>query len=462
MSDSKVRTRTCIPGDKPYRLQAHRHRGRVWGSPHAASTAASVVPPPAPADGIELLGPFQGSGMVDPPWLVRRADGTVVQLSHLLYLVLSSLDGRRNLDAVAEEVSAEFGRRVSSANVEYLIGNKLVGLQLIAGTASGHSNGAAKRSLFLKRRALSPALVGKLIRPLVPLFNPVVVGFVLGVLCAFDAWIFTHSITAHLLAVFTDPVRMLSVLGLIMLSMLFHELGHAAACRYGGARPAGIGIGFYLVWLTFYTDVTDTYRLDRRGRLRTDLGGLYFNAVAALILGAAYGITDNSIFLVAALLEQYAALMQVFPFIRTDGYHVLSDATGVPDISTRIRPVLRSILPGATPDPRVTELRPGVRRAVVAWVLVSVGLMGAVLAMMAINGPAIVGTTRSAVGFELDQLILAVRSGLWARVALGAVSVFIMMAPFIGLGLSLTVLSRSLARRLWRRLVGRTPVTSPA
>jgi putative peptide zinc metalloprotease protein len=40
-----------------------------------------------------------------------------------------------------------------------------------------------------------------------------------------------------------------------------------------------IGVGIYLVWPSFFTNVTDSYRLSRAGRLRTDLGGVYFNAV---------------------------------------------------------------------------------------------------------------------------------------------------------------------------------------
>ena len=66
-------------------------------------------------------------------------------------------------------------------------------------------------------------------------------------------------------------------------SAAFHEIGHAAACRYGGGRPGGMGAGIYMVWPAFYTDVTDAYRLPRRARLRTDLGGIYFNAVIAVV-----------------------------------------------------------------------------------------------------------------------------------------------------------------------------------
>ena len=44
-----------------------------------------------------------------------------------------------------------------------------------------------------------------------------------------------------------------------------------------------MGAGLYLIWPAFYTDVTDSYRLARAGRVPTDLGGLYFNAIVAVI-----------------------------------------------------------------------------------------------------------------------------------------------------------------------------------
>ncbi len=47
------------------------------------------------------------------------------------------------------------------------------------------------------------------------------------------------------------PLLLLLVLGLSVLSLLFHECGHAAACRYGGARPGVIGMGFYVIWPAF-------------------------------------------------------------------------------------------------------------------------------------------------------------------------------------------------------------------
>ena len=38
---------------------------------------------------------------------------------------------------------------------------------------------------------------------------------------------------------------------------------------------------------------------------------------------------------------------QLSPVIRADGYHILSDATGVPDLYAHIGPTLRRLLPVA-------------------------------------------------------------------------------------------------------------------
>ena len=108
-----------------------------------------------------------------------------------------------------------------------------------------------------------------------------------------------------------------------------------------------MGVGIYLVWPAFYTDVTDAYRLGRGGRLRTDLGGLYFNAIFALAIAGLCALTR----LRAAAAARAARcssqmLQQLLPFLRLDGYYILTDLTGVPDLFSRIKPMLRSLDPG--------------------------------------------------------------------------------------------------------------------
>ena len=165
---------------------------------------------------------------------------------------------------------------------------------------------------------------------------------------AVDYWLFAvHGLGGGFRQVLRDPVDLLIVLGLSVVSAVFHECGHAAGCRYGGARPGKIGVGIYLVWPAFFTNVTDSYRLSRAGRLRTDLGGLYFNAVFMLALAGIYAATSSEVLLLVIAVTHLEMLEQLLPFVRFDGYFILSDLIGVPDLFARVAPIVRSACPGA-------------------------------------------------------------------------------------------------------------------
>ena len=133
-----------------------------------------------------------------------------------------------------------------------------------------------------------------------------------------------------------------------------------------------IGAGVYLVFPAFFTDVTDSYWLSRAGRLRTDLGGLYFNVWCLIAGSVGYLVTGEEVLLLVVLIMHIEMAQQLVPTVRFDGYFVLADLAGVPELFSRVRPVLVSMLPGRAVDPRVSELRPAARRIVTAWVLLVV------------------------------------------------------------------------------------------
>jgi hypothetical protein len=90
------------------------------------------APVPRLLAGVEPLGKYQGSGLTDATFLVRDPAGRVVQVSRLLHLVLSEIDGQHSVTEIAACVSTEFGRTVSTGNVEYLLDRKLAPLGLLA------------------------------------------------------------------------------------------------------------------------------------------------------------------------------------------------------------------------------------------------------------------------------------------------------------------------------------------
>src|SRR3954451_6744683 len=374
--------------------------------------ATQTAGPPeilALADGVELVGEYEDSGYKEPPLLARRADGQMIQLSRLLYLVAGACDGHRDVHAVAEVVTAQHGqRRISAGNVRAVADSKLRPLGVLA-QPDGSTPSLPKRAPVMALRHRRPVLPERWVNVIAHgftwLHRPPVLALVLVALAAFDAWLFwIHGIAGGMRAVLYSPVLLLGLLASIVVATAFHEIGHASACRYSGARPGAMGVGVYLVWPAFYCDVTDAYRLNRRGRLRTDLGGVYFNGIFALLAGGVYFATGEQAALLAAFLQQITMLHQLMPLLRFDGYYVLTDLTGVPDILTRIKPIFRSLVRGASHEPRVAELKPWVRVVVTGYLVLLVPALAFLFATMVMAAPRLLATIHDSLGLQLDRI----------------------------------------------------------
>ena len=417
-----------------------------------ADATGSLVPRLAP--GVESLGEYQGSGLAVATYLVRHPSGQVVQLSRLLHLVLSGIDGRRTVAEIAERVTAVFGRTVSAGNIEYLMVNKLAPLGLLEGAEPARAgSGAARQSsglLALKLRCtlIPEAGVQFLARLFRPLFSPFVVVVVLACLIASDTWLFRSGQVAPASEyVVSHPLSVLVLLGLTLLSTLFHECGHAAACRYGGVRPGVIGMGFYVVWPAFFTDVTDAYRLGRAGRVRTDLGGVYFNAIFVLALTAAYRTTGFAVLAGAIVLTHAEIVQQLVPSLRFDGYFILADLIGVPDLFRRIGPTLRGLIPGRPKDARVQDLKRPARLIITAWVMLIVPLLGTELTLVILNGPALVRTLARSLSAGGQAAVAQFGRAEIAAGLVTVISTVLLVLPMAGLAYILCRVSRTTVRR---------------
>ena len=404
-------------------------------------------------EGIELLGQYQGSGFKEAPYLVRRPDGQMIQLPPLLYFVAERLDGDRDLDEIADEVTAVFGRGIDADGVKYLIEEKLQPLGILPKHDRAPPEIAAPDPLLaLKlRTAVVPArVVNWITRAFLPLFVPFVMVATVAGLVVFDVWLFgSYGVAQGLRAVIYSPFLLFVLLGAVAASAAFHEIGHAAACRYGGGRPGVMGVGLYIVWPAFYTDVTDAYRLSKGGRLRTDVGGVYFNALFALVAGLVFFATHFQALLIVAVLVQLEILQQFLPFLRLDGYYMISDLTGVPDLFTRIGPVLRSLLPHRGSDPRVKDLKRRVRVAVTAWVFFLVPLLLFNFGVMLIAAPRVFATMWDSMGFHARTFTTAWHAHQTSLAAITAVQILVLALPALGIAYMVTRVGRRLLGRGW-------------
>lgn len=151
-------------------------------APTGSASAARPVGRIGLAAGVELAGPFVGSGYRDVPRLVYRADGQVIRLPELLYAVVRAIseltvtddphprhtvtpslrDGsaaatRTSSDAIAAAVTSAIGRDISGEQIAYLCDRKLAPLGITT-DASGAAPPTPKAEPFLALRFRMAAL----------------------------------------------------------------------------------------------------------------------------------------------------------------------------------------------------------------------------------------------------------------------------------------------------------------
>ncbi|MEM9352035.1 MAG: site-2 protease family protein [Planctomycetota bacterium] len=160
----------------------------------------------------------------------------------------------------------------------------------------------------------------------------------------FSRWDEVTSPMASILAVGNIPV----LWTLLVVLKVVHELGHAYACkRFGGQVPE---MGAYLIMLTpcAYVDASASWGFPSRWqRVVVALAGMYFESIAAMFALAVWVATPPGTLHDAA---HYAVVLSTVvtiafnanPLMRYDGYYVLSDALGIPNLRAEADRCLRS------------------------------------------------------------------------------------------------------------------------
>jgi putative peptide zinc metalloprotease protein len=116
------------------------------------------------------------------------------------------------------------------------------------------------------------------------------------------------------------------------LGLLLHEFGHATACFRGGEKPGHIGLGIYLLFPVFYTDVSRAWALSRKNRLCVDIAGLYMSLTLAFFASMVFFLHGGNAWSLLATAYTITVIACLNPFIKMDGYWFLSDLLGIPSL----------------------------------------------------------------------------------------------------------------------------------
>lgn len=329
-----------------------------------------------------------------PTWLIVDIwSGKYFQISFEVFQLLSLWSDSKTVAELSAKVEARFMRRPSHVEIakiaEFLQQKHLVQaasdwkkLASMNAARPAWYKSAFHKYLFFKLPLFRPQSLLLATYPFVSFFMTkafVVTLIFLSVLGAYLTLRQWDQFIATFPFGFTFAGIVTSALSVVVIKSL-HELGHAyTAVRYG-CHVRTAGIAFMALVPMLYTDVTDAWKLpSRRHRIHIDMAGIYVEvAVAGLCLFFWAFLPDgpvrSAVFVLATVSIFMSVIVNLNPFMRFDGYFVLADLIGVPNLQPRgfdlLRYQIRRFLFASSEQPPEV-FTPTLHASIVAYAIVT-------------------------------------------------------------------------------------------
>ena len=238
---------------------------------------------------------------------------------------------------------------------------------------------------------------------------------------------------------------------------IIHELGHAYTATRFGCRVPTMGVAFMVMMPVLYSDVSDSYRLtSKRKRLLIAAAGVIAELGLAAVALFAWGFLPNGpprsvAFIVATTSVIMSLAVNLNPLMRFDGYYLLADGLGIPNLQDRAFAFgqwqLREFLFGRVAVPPETASA-ALRRTFVAYawaiwlyrLILFTGIavmvyqyffkaLGVVLFLLEIGWFIALPIAREVAGWWANRVIYAGSSRAWATAAVLGILLVLVCIP---------------------------------
>jgi len=127
----------------------------------------------------------------------------------------------------------------------------------------------------------------------------------------------------------------------MFIAKVIHELGHAYTAKRYGVRVPTMGIALLVLWPVLYTDTSEAWKLPgRRQRLAIAAAGMAAELALASMATLLWsflpdGPLRSAVFMIATTSWVITLFINLNPFLRFDGYYLLSDFLEVQNLQDR-------------------------------------------------------------------------------------------------------------------------------
>lgn len=261
-------------------------------------------------------------------WVIHSAKGRNFLINHATYQLYQILQESSDWLEAVMRFNQLFGLTLNQQEFNSIVAQTLGGYDVLLEDQTPVKPSLKNNYLKLKVELLPTRLVGLLSKPLQWVYAPDVF-WIAFLLCSSVVPMVYFVSDANQVIAQTDYVLYFS---LLYATMLIHELGHIGACAKYGLKHGGVGFGFYFIMPVMYADITEVWLVDRSHRVIANLAGIFNEILYAGALAIVYLITGNGTCLAVALTVFTMVIWEFNPFVRFDGYWVLSDLTNTPNL----------------------------------------------------------------------------------------------------------------------------------
>ena len=275
--------------------------------------------------------------------------------------MLILIDGKRGIEDIARELRETAGRDFSVSMVEGVLDDYFIPNGFVSWNGADFSE--SKGPVFLRARL--PLFSQESLRPVtnalqILFAKPVFTALILLSLIVPLHTFFLNGTDIRLIGN-VGGLQLLAAYGIVLLTSFLHELGHSSACVHFGVKHGDVGLAFYLFFPVLYADVSEVWNLNRKQRAVVDAGGIYFQTLCLPVLCLLYAATKSIIVLFAIYATALTIVTAMNPFLRFDGYWLLSDLFGVSNLRKKSIDAIDIFRKRGTKKRGAERLPPGAR-----------------------------------------------------------------------------------------------------
>jgi putative peptide zinc metalloprotease protein len=314
-----------------------------------------------------------------PEYVVKLPEqGRYFRVGESEYLIMQLMDGQHDLEQIRQASQNRHDLTVELSVLEGFVGGLAKNGCLDQDTAD--EDGKASKRVGVK------GLFSKLLYFRVSLIDPD--GFLsrlephlrffytraFGALVALLVTTAIITLIANSQAFVHEAASLGSVSGVAVLWLMaacvvaLHEMAHGLTCKHFGGHIPTMGILIILLsFPCFYTDVSDAWLFrEKRQRLWVTFAGVFFEGFLWSLAILVWRVTEPSVLvhqlaLGVCVSSGFGMLLSLNPLLKFDGYYLLGDGLGIPNMRDRSLSYLMLRLAGWTRREKQLTLSVGKR-----------------------------------------------------------------------------------------------------